>query len=333
MGWGRAAAGRVPAGRVPGGRGWRRAPGVALVLALALAGPVPPAAAQVPDPGSCWQRVYDAAHLAAHPGQGVGALRLWFYDAYLGEADSRTVIIEASMADQGQGRRDGVGGLRLQSTLFCGAGPGQAPACLVECDGGGFTTEILPDGRLELVTEGAVVGLEATCGGASDLSEGGRTVYRLDPVPAAACADLAVVHPLPAPGCYGVAYARADAAGTVAAMTLWLAAPDLDAIPAFPWLEGQMAVDVAPAAPGMGPLAGARVMVPIWCDAASGTCRMSGEDGVWAVTLDGPDLVLTSSRFLLFDPDGVSGDLTRGGPVSHALTPLAPEACAGLAVE
>ena len=68
----------------------------------------------LPGPGACFQQRYDAAHLAAHPQQGVAELRLWFFDTEPGVTSSRSVIAAARMASQGQGARDGVGGLTLR---------------------------------------------------------------------------------------------------------------------------------------------------------------------------------------------------------------------------
>lgn len=290
------------------------------------------ALAQLPGPQACYQRSYDAAHLAARPQQGVAALRLWFFDAEAGRPDSRRVIVAAEMADQGQGARDGVGGMSLRATMDCAEDDALGPACFVDCDGGYIALERREDGGLVISTDHAVLGQPETCGGFSDLSEGGPTGYLLAAAPLSACADLALSHPLPDPGCYGVAYSRADAAGTVAAMTLHLALPDpAFARLSFPWLQGQLAIDVAPGAPGMDELAGARVILPVWCAADNGLCQtLHPEDGHWAITLDGADVVLTSGFFLLFDDLDAGADLTRGMRMRHALTPLPAEACAAL---
>lgn len=300
-----------------------------------------PLFAQVPGPGQCFARGYDAAHLAAHPSQGVEALRLWFYDADLDDPASRMVIVEARMAGQGQAVAFGVEGMVLTSTLFCEAG-----GCFVECDGGGFTALALPDGGLEIATEGMSIGTPETCGGTADLAEGGPTRYRLAAVPATACADLSYAHPLPEPGCYGVAYPRVDASGLIAAVTLRLEAPHLaGARPAFPWLEGVIALDVAPeptpeptpgptgAGRGAGELAGARVMLPVWCGADSGRCVSESGDAVLDFAAQGPELVLTATRFTVYGRREAAIDLTAGRAPRHALVRLAPEACAELELE
>ena len=289
----------------------------------------------LPGPGACFQQRYDAAHLAAHPQQGVAELHLWFFDTEPGVTPSRSVIAAARMASQGQGARDGVGGLTLRATLHCAIDATGLPRCFHDCDGGAIALETLADGGLLVSTEDAVLGAPESCGGTSNLSDGGLTRYQLVAAPAAACADLATPHPLPEPGCYGVAYSRADPAGTVAAMTLHLGPPDpaFGAL-AFPWLHGQLAIDVAPSAPGMGELAGARVMLPIWCASDSGACHtLHAEDGIWRFSWDGAELSLVSSRFLLFDDLDQSADLTRGMQTRHALAPLPAESCAGLISE
>lgn len=287
-----------------------------------------PLAAQVPDAWQCFARGYDAAHLAANPRQGVEALRLWFYDADLADPASRAVIVEARMAHQGQALAAGVGGLTLSSTLYC-----EGDGCFVECDGGGFTVRPFGEG-IELTTTGAVIGTAESCGGAADLAEGGLTRYRLAAVPEAACADLAHVHPLPEPGCYGVAYPRADDSGTLAALTLRLQAPELDGMrPAFPWLEGGMALDIAPAAATAGVFAGARVILPVWCGADSGQCASGPGEVVLDYLAAEGGLVLSPRRIVLYDEDDAAVDLTAGRPSRHALVALAPEACAGLVLE
>lgn len=300
-----------------------------LVLALGSAGP---ALAELPAAGACFSRDYDAAHLARNPDQGVAALRLLFLDEYEGAADRRIVIVRALMADQGQGRRDGVAGLTLQSTMYCSDDPGLGPACFVDCDGGHIALEPTPQG-LRLQTSFAALGQPETCGASSDLAEGGPTRYRLDPAPPEVCADLARVHPLPEPGCWGAAYVQADPSGMVAALTLRLDRPDLDARPAFPWLQGVLAVDIAPRALGAGDLAGARVMLPLWCASDSGTCRAGADAGLWGIAPDGDRVVLTSDRFQVFDMDDSAFDITGGVPVRHLLHPLSPAACAGMVLE
>jgi hypothetical protein len=304
-------------------------------LVAAVAPPVlAPAMAQVPGPDACFTRSYDDAHLARHPGQGVRALRLWFHDAMRGDPETRTVIVEAVLADQGQARADGVGGQTLRQTSFCT--PENGGTCLVECDGGWFTTAPRPDGGLEIVTERYLIGEGEGCGGTTDLSEGGRTAYRLDAAPPAACADLAHAHPLPEPGCYGVRPPPGDAGG-VAGLTLRLSAPDLaGAQPAFPWLEGVLEVDLTGAAAPGPPawlLAGQRILVPVWCASSDGICRSGMDEGGWSVGTEGGAVTLTSSFFALYDADGDMADITGGIPVRHVLSAQPAAACAGLVLE
>jgi len=305
-----------------------------LVPALALMALAGPAAAQLPGSGACFAQDYDAAHLAAHPRQTVAGLRLWFVDEYVGDPDSRMLILQALMADEGPARRDGVGGMTLRATLFCDDAAGLGPGCSIECDGGRLDTRLLPDGGLEITTEQQIVGLPETCGGAADLAWDGRTTYHLAAMPAEACADLARIHPLPEPGCYGVAYARTDSAGSLSALTLRLSRPELPGgAPTYPWLEGVMSAEVARSARGVGDLAGARVMLPVWCSAVDGACRSGPEDGAFAVMPQGDGLALESSLFLLFDSEGAMVDITRGRPVRHLLSRLPGEACEDLVLE
>jgi hypothetical protein len=314
----------------------KKARGLSTICISALAGlaaaPAPaPAWAQVPGPDACFVRSYDDAHLARNPGQGVRALRLWFHDAMRGDPETRSVIVEAVMADQGQARADGVGGMTLRQTAFCTDEGGGT--CFVECDGGGFATAARSGGGLDIVTDRFAIGEVESCGGSTDLSEGGRTVYRLDAAPPVACADLAHVHPLPDPGCYGVVYPQGDATGRVASLTIRLEAPDLGGgQPAFPWVEGVMQVGLT-AAQGLGPLADQQVLVPVWCASGDGICRSGMDEGGWAVSPDGADVALTSSFFALYGPEGEMADIAAGTRVRHLLFPMPAAACAGLVLE
>jgi hypothetical protein len=158
-----------------------------ICTSLALAAP---ALAQIPPAGSCFVRAYDAAHLARNPQQGVAAIRLRFHAPPPGSSEAAAIVI-VRMADQGQGRADGVGGQTLRQIAWCrDAGK---PSCFVECDGGMIALSALADGGLQLATEHFLVGADLGCGEDttySNLSEGGRTVYRLVAAPAEACADL-----------------------------------------------------------------------------------------------------------------------------------------------
>jgi hypothetical protein len=302
-------------------------------LACALASTSP---AQVPGPEACFVRSYDAAHLARHPGQGVQGLRLWFFDAMRGDPESRSVRIEAVLADQGQARADGVGGMTLRQTAFCTDEAGGR--CFVECDGGWFTISAQSGaaqsgGGLEIETERFLIGDAEGCGGSTDLSEGRRTIYRLEAAPPSGCADLARVHPLPAPGCYGAEYPSGDADARVAGLTLRLAQPELEgAEPTFPWIEGVMQVNLGPAT-DLGPLAGQQMHIPFWCWSEDGLCRSGMDEGTWTVSLEGGDIVLESEHFTLHDPEGEMADITGGIGVRHVLTPRPATACEGLVVE
>jgi hypothetical protein len=83
----------------------------------------------------------------------------------------------------------------------------------------------------------------------------------------------------------------------------------------------------------MGDLSGARVMLPVWCGSDSGTCRSGADEGALAITLDGDEVTLESSHFLIFDPEGNAADITRGTRIRHVLSVLPDESCAALVLE
>ena len=153
----------------------------AAVLALALiTGPVQAA---------CFERHYSSAHLAGQPRQGVAVIRLW-----LGEETGSgwPAVVEAQMAHQGQARRDGVMGRVLVQHLWCSDGGAEA-VCVALCARDGDLDLSFNDrGRLRLGTARLrLTDRPGDCGGVSDLSEGGRTVYLLDEAPPRACRHLA----------------------------------------------------------------------------------------------------------------------------------------------
>lgn len=270
-----------------------------------------PLAAQVPGAGQCF------THQAAAP--GAAALRLWFYDADLNDPESRMVIVQARMAQPAE--------QVLTSTLFC-----EGTGCFVECDGGGFQVRALPDG-LEIATDHLTIGMLESCGGSANLAEAGPARFRFAAAPAEACADLAHAHPLPEPGCYGAAFARADDSGTVAAVTLRLEAPDLGAMrPAFPWLEGVLSLDLAPRLP-IPDLAGMRVLLPVWCAADSGRCVSGPEDAVLDFTAGAEALVLAARSLTLYGEGEAPFDLAAGRDLRFALVPLDAQACSELELE
>ena len=153
-----------------------------------------PALAQVPPAGACFVRDYDAAHLAANPGQGVAGLRIAFHAPRDASGDAGTAVLSVRMANQGQAVADGAGGLTLHQVAGCRPF-GASATCFVECDGGEMAVQAAADGGLRLTTSHFAIGASLGCGEGeviSNLSEGAGapTVYRLSAAPAAACADL-----------------------------------------------------------------------------------------------------------------------------------------------
>lgn len=287
-----------------------------------------PLLAELPPPG-CYARDYEAAHLTAHPAQGVAGLRLWFFtedDA----GETPAALVEARMADQGQAARDGVGGAVLTQLAICDA----QGACYVECDGGLFTTEMTAGGGLRLSTQRFRVGEGESCGGSSDLAEreGRATVYLLDPAPAETCERLWRPHPLPAPGCYGVTYSDMGHGQGLLGVRLYLRAPDSGF--AFPQAEGTFRVTLPDGGrareAGMG---GARIAVPIWCSSRDGFCRAGIDEGGLRVVPMGEDaLALETTRFLVYGPEAANLDIAVPGPrpTRHQLQRMRADACQGM---
>lgn len=152
--------------------------------ALALVVSLVPAAVQA----ACFERQYTSAHLAGQPRQGVAAIRL-----FMGQqtGDGWPAVVEARMARQGQARRDGVTGRALVQSLWCSDGGAEA-VCVALCDGDGDLDLVFDArGRLRLGTARLrLTDQPGRCGGLSDLSEGGRTVYLLDEAAPSACRHL-----------------------------------------------------------------------------------------------------------------------------------------------
>lgn len=296
-----------------------------------------PAWADLPANG-CYTRVYDAAHLAAHPAQGVAALSIWLYAEVTTSAEPVAAVVEARMADQGQGASDEVGGMTLAQYAFCDAAEGR---CYVECDGGWI--ELTPvAGGIEVATAHFVVGDMEGCGGMSNLAEAGDrpTHYRLAAAPIATCESLWRQVPLPAPGCYGVDYPEAVTGQGVRALRLWLRAPEEAADqPVFAQIEGVLGVTLpnsgTAAVAGMG---GARLSLPLWCQARDGLCRSGVGEGVLALPLTEAGVDLVTDRFFLFGPEESFVDLAQlarpdgraPATVRHPLRRLPDDACRGL---
>lgn len=140
-------------------------------------------------PLGCFERIYSEAHLAAHPDQGVASLRLWI--GHIPQFSDEDVYfwIEALMADQGQGARDGVAGEILGEGGLC---HDQRANCFADGDGGSFDVVSAEDDMISIETAGMrLVGDNVDEGEMSGLNEGlsGLTRYRLNRVPDTNCEE------------------------------------------------------------------------------------------------------------------------------------------------
>lgn len=152
---------------------------------------------------ACFGRVYDAAHLKAHPKQRVTSFHL-FRD-FAPDAnketpqESRKELVE----------QDGEGGIRVTAYvrfrdrpglffngLFCGmSADGGKVRCGIDCDGGGF---FLRDAGKSLLLDNQGFVVVGGCGASEDEEENTDVVkpgaddkvFRLDPLPAAQCRAL-----------------------------------------------------------------------------------------------------------------------------------------------
>ena len=231
------------------------------------------------------------------------------------------------MAQQGQALRDGVAGMTLTQYALCDA----EGSCAVECDGGVFTTRLRPDGGLDLETRNFTLGEGNTCGGTSNLSEGGVTAYRLSPAPEVECASLSRVFPLPEAGCSGVDYADMTRGQGLLGMRLFLRPADEGH--AFPQAEGTLGVRLPDAgtarAAGMG---GARIAVPIWCTGRDGLCRAGVDEGALRIEPLADGVALTTGRFFVFGAEAASLDIAWPGQAEtrHRLHPMPADQCRGM---
>lgn len=150
-----------------------------------------------PEPGTrgCWQRVYDARHLAAHPRQRITKmtflLRVTGYDKN-GDVVTRNadrVAYEFAIALQRRGDKR-----PLRTAGSCQGNPGDPVRCVVDCDGGGVTIDRTDDGKgLEVRLEGEGIAFGNDCD-----TERGRFVgpgsddalVRLAAAPGAVCNQL-----------------------------------------------------------------------------------------------------------------------------------------------
>ena len=278
----------------------------------------------------CYARDYDAAHLAAHPGQGVAALRLWFFDETADAQSSRSALVQATMAEQGQATRDGVGGRQLTQYATCDTA---TDTCYVECDGGSFVVSPVGTDGLRLATSFFAMGDVESCGGFTDLAEqqGSETVYQLTAAPAALCESLWRPHPLPEAGCYGIDYADMGRGQGVLGLRLRLDAPDSGY--AFPQARGVLAVRLPNGGraqvAGMG---GVRVQVPVWCLSRDGRCWSQVDDATFALTPEGTGATLATMLFPVFGPEDQSFDLAMPGQseTRHALRAMPDTECRGM---
>lgn len=89
---------------------------------------------------ACWQRIYDAPHLAAHPDQQVAAMTLSLNFAAYDDTDPGMHYfgMDVTLRD---GRRGETGGA-------CRTNDDGRVNCGVECDGGGVQIRLRPDGSL-----------------------------------------------------------------------------------------------------------------------------------------------------------------------------------------
>ena len=110
-----------------------------------------------PGASACWQRLYDAAHLASHPDQQVTAMTLLM--SYLTFDDGSDGMhyfgVDVSLRDGRKGTASG-GCWQTEGVVRCG----------VDCDGGGFVLTRNGDGSALADLEAyGYISLESECGG------------------------------------------------------------------------------------------------------------------------------------------------------------------------
>lgn len=158
-----------------------------------------------PVAGACYLRRYEAAHLARHPGQVVTGIRIW--------GDARSLVAlrrEAHRIDPELALTIGIDfadGGRAQGAVGCPEAGGRIRRCGRNADcAGDVAVDLLPDGRLRIVNDGATArepgdapgfSLDAVCRAVADPARPGRFVppdtqnriFLLDRQPLAACAE------------------------------------------------------------------------------------------------------------------------------------------------
>lgn len=150
------------------------------------------------DRNSCYQRVYSAAHMRAHPDQTVKTIAFDHFPNLWGtygpdgkvrfDEKKRDVYFAIKVSFRGSREVFSESGVcyRRGETLRCG----------IDCDGGGFELRARQDGRLQLKTGSygfRVVGKGGGCGGADEGAMRQVTrktddrVFLLSRLPAHAC--------------------------------------------------------------------------------------------------------------------------------------------------
>ncbi|AKS46785.1 hypothetical protein SAMN05444287_1908 [Octadecabacter temperatus] len=139
----------------------------------------------IPEVG-CFTRIYSADHLASNPNQGVAAMRLLLVHTpeY---AASVTAVLDVTMADQGQGRADNVGGHTLSVGLGC-----LSMRCHSDGDAGGIDISRQSSDGITFQGSALLGDWEQDHLPSSSLSEGtGQpTVYRLNAASAGSCEGM-----------------------------------------------------------------------------------------------------------------------------------------------
>ncbi len=117
---------------------------IAVVLACATPALARPLEMQLPyGKEACWERSYDAAHLAAHPGQKVVGIKL----AKVAESTDFPQTAVTLYINLRKRTAESDGGYDYSNTAFC-KGSGKALACENEYGLGKFRIEAAPNGGL-----------------------------------------------------------------------------------------------------------------------------------------------------------------------------------------
>ena len=138
-----------------------------IMACLALLGAGPVSAAMLTDfvpaedgAAACWQRIYDAGHLAAHPDQQVTAMTLSMsFDKYdAADPGLHYFALDVTLRDGRMGQTAG-GCWVYDGAVRCG----------VDCDGGGLELSLDGSGNLRADLEAyGYVRIESECGGGEE---------------------------------------------------------------------------------------------------------------------------------------------------------------------